>query len=239
MVTDSLARAVPSASMVSTQETGSSTVVVTLTAASVGAPWSAPPQAASKISSRAGRTGRAGEFLIKTIALSSCGGFEHRRGTWFPSAQGHSRNAVVAAVAQRRPASPLAAAKPKRFRALGDMLQRNDGANLVRSIAERLAVAAPAGAPPVGFPGLDVDGIRTRPGNQRPVGCGIGHFRQPCTIPELASLTPGRAGGVCTRSCISSRIRSGHEPGRTEATDSPAATATPRQAGHAGAHSGR
>src|ERR1700758_1502526 len=64
---------------------------------------------------------------------------------------------LVAAVAQRLFGRALAGAEPDLLRCGRLELDRREVRHLVRAVAEGLILRTPAGAPPVGLAGLDVD----------------------------------------------------------------------------------
>src|SRR5262249_51130317 len=68
---------------------------------------------------------------------------------------------LMAAVAHGPIAGALAGAEPGLLRLLRLPLDRRKPRALVRAVAERLALRAPAGAPPVALAGLDVDRERS------------------------------------------------------------------------------
>src|SRR5215475_12353896 len=64
---------------------------------------------------------------------------------------------LMAAVAHRAAAGALAGAEPSLLRLLSLPLDRRERRALVRAVAERLRLRAPAGAPPIALAGLDID----------------------------------------------------------------------------------
>src|SRR6266849_3487320 len=63
----------------------------------------------------------------------------------------------MAAVAHRLLVAALASAEPGLLDLLGLPFDRRESRALVRAVAERLLLRAPAGAPPIAFAGLDID----------------------------------------------------------------------------------
>src|SRR5262249_33441846 len=68
---------------------------------------------------------------------------------------------LMAAVAHGPVAGAPAGAEPRLLRLLRLPLDRRKRRALVRAVAERLALRAPAGAPPVALAGLDIDRERS------------------------------------------------------------------------------
>src|SRR5579871_1045546 len=75
--------------------------------------------------------------------------------------------ALMRAVAHGLALGLLAAAEPHRLRFLGLELNRGQARALVGTVAERLILAAPAGAPEIALAGFDIDLIGRLLGNYR------------------------------------------------------------------------
>src|SRR5665811_1451901 len=74
---------------------------------------------------------------------------------------------LVAAVTGRLAGAALAGAEEHLLALRGLELDRREGGHLVRTVAERLRLRAPAGAPPIAFAGLDFDRDRRPPADFR------------------------------------------------------------------------
>src|SRR5260370_30559314 len=84
---------------------------------------------------------------------------QERRGRLPPGQAESGSQGVVRPVAERLAAGRLAPAEPNLLGGLGGKQDRGESGAFVRAVAEGLGGAAPACAPEVPFPGLDIDAV--------------------------------------------------------------------------------
>src|SRR3954452_11619869 len=88
----------------------------------------------------------------------------------------------MAVIAERRARGALAGAEVHHARALGDPFHRLEPGALVRAVAERLRLGAPAAAPPIGLAFLHAEQQRRAAADLR-----IAHAAPPASVASHAS----------------------------------------------------